>query len=221
MLRIVTFEHDFVMPGVNGLAGIAPGHVGRGHDGHSVDPVLRRAKAMPDRVSLTGFARDDSATARFSCGDPRGGRPGRNGARDGVARVARREVSCDTLAGMLDQTPRHCVCLKPSSSAAAELHRHVFRTDPHDMCPRWFSSGWICRPEREQRTQSVDANEIDAAQVDDQYAAIPHQPSGVRAHVVYVGRVDLAADGDHGEFAISADPNTGSATIDDCRAVLM
>jgi hypothetical protein len=42
------------MSGVNGLAGIAPGHMGRGHDGHSVDPVLRRRKAMPDRVSLTG-----------------------------------------------------------------------------------------------------------------------------------------------------------------------
>jgi hypothetical protein len=95
----------------------------------------------------------------------------------------------------------------------------VFRTDPHDMLPRWFGCGRIWRPEREQRTQSVDGNEIDAAQVDDQYAAVPHQPSGVRAHVVYVGRVDLAADGDHGEFGIDPDPNTGSAAIEECRAV--
>jgi len=87
------------------------------------------------------------------------------------------------------------------------------------MCPRWLRCGWIWRPEREQRTQSVDRNKVDAAQVDDQYAAVPYQPSGVRAHVVYVGPVDLAADGDHGEFGIVADPNTGSAAIDD-RAVL-
>jgi hypothetical protein len=120
---------------------------------------------------------------------------------------------------MPDQTPRHCVYLKPSSSVAAELDRDAFRTDPHDMCPRWFGCGWIWRPEREQRVQSVEGNEIDAAQVDSQYAAVPHQPSGVRAHVVYVGRVDLAAYGDHGEFGIVADPNTGSAAIDD-RAVL-
>jgi hypothetical protein len=74
------------------------------------------------------------------------------------------------------------------------------------MCPRWFGWGWIWRPQREQRTQSVGGNEIDTAQVDDQYAAVPYQPSGVRAHVVYVGRVDLAADGDHGAFGIGADP---------------
>jgi hypothetical protein len=136
--------------------------------------------------------------------------------RDGLSQ---REVTCGT-AGMLDQTPGHCVSLKPSSSFAAELDRDAFGTDPHDMCPRWFGCGWIWRPKREQRTQGVDGNEIDAAQVDDQYAAVPHQPSGVRAQVVYIGRVDLAADGDYGEFGIVADPNTGSAAIDDCRAVL-
>src|ERR1700683_268869 len=75
-------------------------------------------------------------------------------------------------------------------------------------------------PECDQRTQTADGDGIGAAQVDDQYAAVSHQLSGVRAHVVYVGRVDLAADGDHGEFVIDADPNTGSASIDECRAVL-
>ena len=106
-----------------------------------------------------------------------------------------------------------------ASSVAAELDRDALRTDPHDMRPRWFGCGWIWGPEHEQRAQSIDGNEIDAAEVDDQYAAVPHQPSGVWAHVAYVGRVDLAADGDHGEFGIVADPNTGSAAIDD-RAVL-
>jgi hypothetical protein len=137
-----------------------------------------------------------------------------------AARIAKREVTSGTLAGTPNPTPDIAFALKPSSSVAAELDRDAFRTDPHDMCPRWFGCGWIWRPEHEQRTQSVDGNEIDAAQVDDQYAAVPHQPSGVRAHVVYVGRVDLAADGDHGEFGIVADPYSGSAAIDDCRAVL-
>jgi hypothetical protein len=76
----------------------------------------------------------------------------------------------------------------------------------------------VSRPEREQRTQSVDGKKIDAAQVDVQYAAVPYQPSGVRAHAVYVGRVDLAADGDHGAIVIVADPDTGPVAIDD-RAV--
>src|ERR1700722_12940588 len=75
-------------------------------------------------------------------------------------------------------------------------------------------------PECDQRTQTADADEIDAAHVDDQYAAVAYQLSCVRAQVVYIGRVDLAADGDHGEFGIDADPNTGSAAIDECRAVL-
>lgn len=115
---------------------------------------------------------------------------------------------------------RRAFALKPSSSAAAELDRDASRTDPHDMCPRWFGFSCTCGPEREQRTQRVDGDEIDTAQVDDQYAAVAYQPPGVRTHVVYVGRVDLAADGDHGEFGIGADPHTGSAAIDDCRAAL-
>jgi hypothetical protein len=179
MLRIVTFECDSVMPGVDGRAGIAPRHMGCGHDGHSVES------------GSTGSASRRPVAPR---GHLRHGRD----------------------AGPDSRTMR---CLKPSSSFAAELDRDAFRTDPHDMCPRWFGCGWIWRPKREQRTQGVDGNEIDAAQVDDQYAAVPHQPSGVRAHVVYIGRVDLAADGDYREFGIVADPNTGSAAIDDCCAV--
>lgn len=145
----------------------------------SVDP-----NEKPDRLSPTGHAHSAEETA---------------------ARVARHEFISGTTGGTLDQTPRHCVCRKPSSSAA-ELDGDAFRTDPHDMCPRCFGWGWNWRPQCKQRTQSIGGNEIDAAQVDDQYAAVPNQPSGVRAHVVDVGRVDLAADGDHGAFGIGADP---------------
>ena len=83
---MLTLEHDFVMPRVNGVVGIAPCHMGRGQDGHSVESGSTPGKAM--------------------------------------------------LAGILDQTPRHRVCLKPSSSGAAELDRDAFGTDSHDMCPR-------------------------------------------------------------------------------------
>jgi hypothetical protein len=152
----------------------------------------------PDRLSLTGHAHSAGATA---------------------ARVARHEFISGTVGGTLDQTSGHCVCRKPSSSAA-ELDCDAFRTDPHDMCPRWFGWGWNWRPQRKQRTQGISGNEIDAAQVDDQYAAVPHQPSGVRAHLVYVGRVDLVADGDYGSFGIGADPQTGSRAIYDSRGPL-
>jgi hypothetical protein len=54
----------------------------------------------------------------------------------GTRQVRRkREVTPGNLAGTPNQTPRHCVWPKPSSSLAAELDRDAFRTDPHDMCP--------------------------------------------------------------------------------------
>ena len=62
--------------------------------------------------------------------------------------------------------------------------------------------------------QTRDANEFDAAQVDDQRADGWDELAGVAADVIDIRCVDLAGDGDHGEAMIAARCQPRVAAVD-------